>query len=93
LQCADSLPELALCAAILRKRKLYPLLRKLGIERAGFHAFRHGNATIMDQLQVPMATRLNRLGQSDARTTMGYTHAISEDGRRFAAHLGQQLTA
>ncbi len=46
----------------VRKRKLYPLLRKLGIERAGFHAFRHGNATIMDQQQVPMATRQNRFG-------------------------------
>jgi integrase len=77
----------------VRKRKLHPLLRKLGIERAGFHAFRHGNATIMDQQQVPMATRQNRLGQSDARTTMGYTHALSQDGRRFAAHLGRQLTA
>lgn len=77
----------------VRKRKLQPLLRKLGIKRAGFHAFRHGNATIMDQQQVPMATRLNRLGQSDARTAMGYTHAISQDGRRFAAYLGQQLSA
>ena len=77
----------------VRKRNLHPLLRKLGIERAGFHAFRHGNETIMDQQQVPMATRQNRLGQSDARTTMGYTHALSQDGRRFAAHLGQLLTA
>jgi integrase len=68
------------------------LLKKLGIERCGFHAFRHGNATVMDQEQVPMATRQNRLGQSDARTTMGYTHAMSEDGRRFAARLGQMLT-
>jgi integrase len=76
----------------VRKRKLYPLLKKLGIERCGFHAFRHGNATIMDQEHVPIATRQSRLGQSDARTTMGYTHAMSEDGRRFAAHLGQQLT-
>jgi len=39
------------------------------------------------------ATRQNRLGQSDARTTVGYTHAISEDGRRFAARLGELLTA
>ena len=77
----------------MRKRKLYPLLKSMGIERCGFHAFRHGNATVMDQEQVPMATRQNRLGQSDARTTMGYTHAISEDGRRFAARLGQMLTA
>ena len=75
----------------IRKRQLYPLLKRLGIERCGFHAFRHGNATIMDRDQVPIATRQNRLGQSDARTTMGYTHAMSEDGRRFAAHLGQQL--
>ena len=78
---------------VVRKRKFYPLLAKLGIERCGFHAFRHGNATVMDQEMVPMATRQNRLGQSDARTTMGYTHAISEDGRRFAARLGDLLTA
>jgi len=77
----------------LRKRKLYPLLEKLKIGRCGFHAFRHGSATLMDQEHVPMATRQNRLGQSDARTTMGYTHAISEDGRRFAAHMGASLTA
>jgi hypothetical protein len=32
----------------VRKRKLHPLLRWLDIGRAGFHAFRHGNATIMD---------------------------------------------
>jgi len=77
----------------IRKRKLYPLLKKLGIERCGFHAFRHGNATVMDQEHVPIATRQNRLGQSDARTTMGYTHAISEDGRRFAARFGELLIA
>jgi integrase len=77
----------------VRKRKLYPLLQKLGIERCGFHAFRHGNATAMDQEQVPIATRQNRLGQSDARTTMGYTHAMSQDGRIFAARFGQMLTA
>ena len=75
----------------LRKRKLYPLLKRLGIKRCGFHAFRHGNATAMDQEQVPIATRQNRLGQSDPRTTMLYTHALSEDGRRFAANLGQRL--
>jgi integrase len=77
----------------LRKRKFYPLLEKLKIGRCGFHAFRHGNATVMDQEHVPMATRQNRLGQSDARTTMGYTHAISEDGRRFAAPVGDLLAA
>jgi integrase len=69
------------------------LLKKLKIERCGFHAFRHGNVTVMDQEHVPIATRQNRLGQSDAQTTMGYTHAISEDGRRFATRLGELLMA
>ena len=64
---------------------------KLGIERCGFHAFRHGNETVMDQENVPMAVRQGRLGHSDAETTMRYSHALSEDGRRFAARLGDPL--
>jgi integrase len=80
-------------ADVVRKRKLYPLLEKLGIEKCGFHAFRHGNETVMDQESVPMAVRQSRLGHSDARTTMLYTHVVSEDGRQFAARLGDLLTA
>ncbi len=80
-------------ADLVRKRKLYPLLEKLGIERCGFHAFRHGNETVMDGEGVPMATRQNRLGHSDARTTMKYTHVISEDGRKIAARFGELLTS
>jgi integrase len=80
-------------ADLVRKRKLYPLLAKLGIERCGFHAFRHGNETVMDGEGVPMATRQNRLGHSDARTTMKYSHVVSEDGRKIAAHFGNLLTA
>jgi integrase len=80
-------------ADLVRKRKLYSLLKKLGIERCGFHAFRHGNETVMDGEGVPMATRQNRLGHSDARTTMKYTHVISEDGRKIAARIGELLTS
>lgn len=80
-------------ADTLRRRSLHPLLKNLSIARCGFHAFRHGNATIMDQKQVPIATRQNRLGQSDPRTTMGYTHAVSGDGKRFAKEIGASLVA
>jgi integrase len=80
-------------ADVVRKRKLYPLLEKLGIERCGFHAFRHGNASVLDSEGVPMATRQNRLGHSDARMTMRYTHVVSEDGRKIAARLGDLLTS
>jgi len=76
---------------VARKRKLYPLLDRLKIERCGFHAFRHGNETVMDQENVPMAVRQGRLGHSDPRTTMMYSHVASEDGRRFAAKLGASL--
>jgi integrase len=64
----------------------------LGIERCGFRAFRHGNETVMDQENVPTAVRQGRLGHSDAKTTMRYSHVVSEDGKRFAALLGDRLT-
>lgn len=76
---------------LVRKRKLHPLLRKLGIPQCGFHAFRHGNATLLDQIGAPMAVRLNRLGHADAETTMGYTHAVTADERRIADELGDIL--
>ena len=38
-----------------------------------------------------MAIRQSRLGHSDARTTMLYTHEASEDGRRIAARFEELL--
>ena len=48
---------------------LHPILERLGIARAGLHAFRHGNATIMDGLNAPMRVRQDRLGHEKAETT------------------------
>lgn len=79
--------------SLVRKRKFHPLLRKLGIPQCGFHAFRHGNATLLDQIGAPMAVRQNRLGHADAQTTMGYTHAVTADERRIAGELGKILHA
>jgi len=39
---------------MLIKRKLYPLLDTLGIERKGLHAFRHFNASLLSNLRVPL---------------------------------------
>jgi integrase len=77
--------------SLVRKRKLHPLLKKLGIPQCGFHAFRHGNATLLDHIGAPMAVRLNRLGHADAQTTMGYTHVVTADERRTAEELGKIL--
>jgi len=77
--------------SLIRKRKLHPLLKRLGIRQCGFHAFRHGNATLLDQIGAPMAVRQNRLGHADAQTTMDYTHAVTADERRIAVELGKIL--
>jgi integrase len=75
-------------ANLLVKRKLYPLLDSLGIDRGGLHAFRHTNSTLMDRLGAPFKVRQQRLGHSDVTLTLDtYTHAISEDDVRIAAQL------
>lgn len=83
-------------ANLVVKRKLHPLLAKLGIERAGMHAFRHANASLMDRFGAPIKVRQERLGHTDARITLGdrfsgYTHSASEDDRRIASQLGNVL--
>jgi integrase len=80
-------------ANLFLKRKLYPLLDSLGIERGGLHAFRHGNSSLMDRLRVPLKVREQRLGHSDPRLTLGvYTHVVSEDDTKTAEQLGALLS-
>ena len=71
--------------------QLRPLLKRLGIERAGMHAFRHGNATMMDRIGVPMRVRQQRLGHANESMTRHYTHIASEDDRNCAERLGRLL--
>ena len=75
------------------KANSIPCSKSSGLSVAAWDAFRHGNETVIDGEGVPMATRQNRLGHSDARTTMKYTHVISEDGRKIAARFGELLTS
>jgi len=72
------------------KRVLKPILEELGLE-GGLHAFRHGNATILDRWNVPMKVRQERLGHVNKATTMGYTHLVSEDDRRVSKKFGEIL--
>ena len=79
-------------ANLVVKRKLHPLLERLGIERCWLHAFRHTNSTLMDRLGAPLKVRQQRLGHSDPRLTLGvYTHIASEDDQRIAEKLGAIL--
>lgn len=77
-------------------RYFHPILDKLGLRREGMkiglHALRHGNATVMDRLNVPTRVRQARLGHAQFATTFRYTHMVSEDDRRVARELGKMLS-
>jgi integrase len=76
----------------LLRRKLHPLLERLGVARCGFHALRHTNATWMDRERVPLAVRTKRLGHSDATVTLDYyTEAVTDDEIRMVEKLGAVL--
>jgi len=78
--------------SLILKRKLYPLLDRLGIPRGGFHAFRHGNSTMLDRLGAPMKLRQQRLGHADAAFMLAtYTHIAGEDERKLVEQLGRCL--
>jgi integrase len=49
---------------VYRRRKLSPLLKRLSIPQAGFHAFRHFNVSLMDALRVPLKTIQERIGHA-----------------------------
>jgi integrase len=70
------------------KRHLTPLVKMLGL-KGGLHAFRHGNASALDELGIPMKTRQERLGHQDPRTTMKYTHKIVDADVQLAEQLDE----
>lgn len=49
---------------VFRRRKLKPLLRRLKIEQAAFHAFRHFNVSLLDSLHTPLKTIQERIGHA-----------------------------
>ncbi len=49
---------------VYRERKMRPFLESLGIQLAGFHAFRHFNVSLLDALNTPLKTIQERVGHS-----------------------------
>ncbi len=80
-----------------RQRILNPILDQLGIRarvkalgiRCGNYAFRHLNATQMDQWGTPLKTRQKRLGHSDPTVTLKhYTEAADAEDLKVAEQFG-----
>ena len=75
---------------LFRKRKMLPLLCSLEIQQAGFHAFRHFNASLLDSLRVPLKTSQEWLGHalSGSLTLDVYTHAEMPENVEAAQRAG-----
>jgi integrase len=75
-----------LSAGNIRNRVLHPLLVKLGIPRAGLHAFRHSRVTMLRKHGTPADLQKQWIGHSSLKTTDRYSHTDQElDYRRNAA--------
>jgi integrase len=70
----------------IRKRVLHPLLKKLEIQEAGLHAFRHSRVTMLRKRGTPQDLQKLWIGHSSLRTGDRYSHTDQElDYRREAA--------
>jgi integrase len=78
---------------LFRKRKLQPLLSALEIPQAGFHAFRHFNASLLDSLRVSLKTIQERLGHalSGSLTLDVYTHSEWPENVEAAQRAGEVI--
>lgn len=71
---------------------LWPVQKKLGIERTGLHAFRHGGCSEMLEEGVPLTVVQRQLRHRDARTTLQrYGHVVDDAQRRATNILAEKI--
>jgi integrase len=71
---------------------LWPVLDKLGIERAGMHAFRHCHASLLMEVGANPTVAKEQMRHSDARITLGiYGHVIGDSQRNAVDKVGELL--
>jgi integrase len=77
-----------------RSRRLAPILEALKIEKAGYHAFRHFNVSMMDSLRVPLKSIQERIGHAltGSFTLNVYGHTLDWKSNEEAAKgLGEEI--
>lgn len=76
----------------LRQKQLHPLLKKLGIEKGGFHSVRHGVASALLADGVTPAAVQRQLRHSDPRITLGiYGHVVGDEQRTAVQNRSTKL--
>lgn len=80
-------------ASLFRRRKLKPLLHSLQVREAGFHGFRHFNASLLSSLRIPLKVIQERLGHASAGslTLDVYTHAEWDENVEAAQLAGEKI--
>ena len=78
--CRDPRDDMFLeCAALnVLKRHLHPLLKELGIQKCGLHAFRHGRVSFLVEHNVPLPMIRLWIGHGSDKMVARYTHARPE---------------
>jgi len=73
---------------VFRHRKLRKQLETLGIELAGFHAFRHFNTALLDSIRTPLKIIQERMGHAltGSFTLDVYGHVLDWQGNVDAAN-------
>ncbi len=82
-----------LSAGNIRNRIFHPLLAKLGIPKAGLHAFRHSRVTLLRKNGTPADLQRQWIGHSSLKTTDRYSHTDQEleYRRKAASRVGLDL--
>ncbi|MCU1224531.1 MAG: hypothetical protein JWQ42_2624 [Edaphobacter sp.] len=78
-----------------RSRRLAPTQETLELPKAGYHAFRHFNVSMMDALRVPLKTIQERIGYAltGSFTLDVYGHTLDWKANVDAAQrLGEEIT-
>jgi integrase len=80
-------------AGNIRNRVLHPLLAKLGLPKAGMHAFRHSRVTMLRKNGTPADLQRQWIGHSSLKTTDRYSHTDQEleYRRKAASRVGLDL--
>jgi len=66
----------------LRERRLYPLLKRLGISKGGFKSFRHGTASALYAARVSPVVATKQLRHSNPNITLSvYGHLVGDEHR------------
>jgi integrase len=71
-------------------RRLAPLLKQLGIPRAGLHAFRHAQSSALVATGANPKIAQAQLGHSDIRVTLDlYSHIIGDEQRKAVSRAAE----